>query len=609
MNLTQFSSTVSGNTENNTAGIGVTVSIVRNGPGGTATNPNPVTVAAGSTTTAADGTWSVSLAPHAVGDDRDEIDIDYSGTGAPSPSHVVIRTGNGGNPFTESGWTGWTDLDNGAFLTNNPTLGGPSLTLGPCFQTGVFTATKDGSSLTPGSSPTDFCNTQTDTTTVGTGGVGPSDVVTQGSNDNRAFQDPNLPTANVIGGLVSLTVPVGEADAVSNFVSPLATFVPTGSPSGFPTCTADLQAQSVSCSGLVSGETYSVTDGRTGESHSAAADDTGTMSVTFATGALQGGDAMALSNGSRTLTTLHVAHLKVNITGEQTVLSGGTCEPGEYYAPPLSSAPTNASAGDPTAIAGGSALTDDVCPANGDATGLSATNIVQTDELSGGQTTTQVPDVEDTSPMQGETVYGSFVALAESGLPGPDNSIIATDSTSTIAVSIAPAGGGGPVFTSANVDTANGAAVTGLSPGAYQARWTLTDASGDTRTVTTRFIEEPSLQGAQGPQGPQGPRGPRGPQGPPGPKPKVSCKLVDHGKKIKCTVTFPKAHKTKGKLQVRITRGGHVAALGSGRVNHGQAAVTMRELRHISHGAWTITLVLSQPHKAASTMRMKLRVT
>jgi hypothetical protein len=602
VNLNQFSSTVSGNTEKGAGGTNVSVSLIRNGPDG-----NPVTVATGSGTAASDGSWSVSLAPHAVGDDRDEIDIDYSGPNAPSPSHVVILTGNGGNPFTESGWTGWTDLDNGAFLTNDPALGGPSLTLAPCFQNGVFSATQNGASL---GSPTDFCNTQTDTTTVPTNGsVGPGDVITQGSSDNRAFQDPNLPTANVTGGLVNLTVPVGEADAVSNFVSPLATFVPLGSPSGFPTCTADLQAQSVSCSGLVPGETYSVRDNRTGASPSAPAGNDGTMSVAFTPGTLHGGDQMALSNGSRTLTTLDVAHLRVDITGEQTVLSGGTCQADQYYAPPLSSAPTNGSAGDPTAIAGGSALTDSICPSSGDATGLSATNIVQTDELSGGQTTTHVPDVEDTSPMQGETVYGAFTALAESGLPGPDNTITPTDSTTNIAVSISPAGGGAPVFTSSNVDTPSGAAVRALSPGTYKATWTLTDASGDTRTVTTRFVEQPAVQGAQGPPGPQGLPGPRGPRGPAGPKPKVSCKLVHHGKKIKCKVTFPKNHKVKGKLQVRIARGGHVAGLGSARVNHGKATVELRELRRVKHGAWTITLVLSQPHKAASTTKMKLRMT
>ena len=60
------------------------------------------------------GSWSVTFGSHVVGDDRDEIDVDYSGAGAPTPNHQVILTGNGGNPFTESGWTGWTALDNGS---------------------------------------------------------------------------------------------------------------------------------------------------------------------------------------------------------------------------------------------------------------------------------------------------------------------------------------------------------------------------------------------------------------------------------------------------------------------------------------------------------------
>jgi hypothetical protein len=590
VNLTQFSSTVTGNIESNTAGVGVQVSVLRSGPDG-----NPVTVAQGSGTTQADGSWSASIAPHAVGDDRDEIDVDYSGAGAPTPNHQVILTGNGGNPFTESGWTGWTALDNGAFLTNDPGLGGPSLSVAPCFQTGVFSETLNGNPLPPAGSATDFCNTQTGTATVNLSApVGPGDVLTQGSNDNRAFQDTNLPTANPAGGLVSLTVPVGEPDAISTFVNPLPTF----GPSGFPTCSADLQAQSVSCSGLVAGENYTVTDPRMGESHSAAADGGGNVSVSFSTGSIQGGDALVLSNGSRTVTTLHVAHLRVDITGQQGSLAGGTCEPLGYFAPPLSEAPTNAFAGDPTAFAGGSALTDSVCPASGDAAGFSATNIVQTDELSGGQTTTVVPSVEDTSPMQGENVYGNFVALAESGLPSPDG-FTPTDSTSRIALSIAPAGGGAPVFTSSNVDTATGVPVNALSPGSYKATWTLSDANGDTRTATTRFIEN---AGTQGPPGPPGPRGPRGR------KPKVKCKLIKHHTKIKCKVTFKK-HKTHGRLQLRIARHGQVAALGHGRVSHGTATVVLREVRQLKHGVWTITLVLSQAHQATSTVRMGLRVT
>jgi hypothetical protein len=88
---------------------------------------------------------------------------------------------------------------------------------------------------------------------------------------------------------------------------------------------------------------------------------------------------------------------------------------------------------------------------------------------------------------------------------------------------------GTDVFSSNNVDTANGVSVPALRPGNYNAIWTVGDPNGDTRTVTTRFIERSALQGPHGsqggsarPQGAQGPQGPRGPQGPPGPKPKVT---------------------------------------------------------------------------------------
>src|ERR1700722_17539814 len=92
---------------------------------------------------------------------------------------------------------------------------------------------------------------------------------------------------------------------------------------------------------------------------------------------VHGGDTVALSNGSRNLTTLHVAHLRVDITGAQTVLAGGTCSGGQYYGRPLSAAPTNGSAGEPPAVAGGAALTGEICPTSGDAAGLPATDIAQ----------------------------------------------------------------------------------------------------------------------------------------------------------------------------------------------------------------------------------------
>jgi hypothetical protein len=380
---------------------------------------------------------------------------------------------------------------------------------------------------------------------------------------------------------VSLTVPLGEADAVSSFLSPLPTFAP----SGVPSCTADLELQTATCTGLVGGDTYTVTDTRTGKHVSGSADPTGTVVGQFPTGGLRGGDAVSLSNGSRTLTTLHVAHLKVAITDEQTALAGGRCQPGEYYGSPAPAAPTSPAAGVPTV-----ALTGEICPLSGDATGLDTSSISQTDELSGGQTQTEVPDIEDTSPIEGETVYGAFTALAESGLPGPNNSIMPTDDTSTIALSIAKASGGKAVFHTRNVDKATGVSVKALKPGAYEATWTMTDANGDTRTVATRFIDRSAVQGKTGPAGP---------------KPNVTCQL--HNGTVKCTVKFRKSE-THGTLRLSLAHAGRVAALGHGQVKRGTATVTLRDVRRVTNGTWTLTLVLSQPHKSAVTTTAAVHV-
>ena len=613
VNLMQFSTGVSGNIGKSVhpAGVGVHVTLLRMG----ASNP-PVPVAQGAGTTAGDGSWSVSLAPHAVGDDRDEIDVDYTDASgspgsAPRPSQQVILTGNGGNPFAESGWTGWFDLDNGTALNN---ISPAALQIAPCFQTGVLNATIGGTAVAPPHGDgglVDFCNGQTDVASVPlTGPVNPSQAVTVSSNDNRAFSDPNGPTPNPTGGLVNLTVPVGEADSVSRFVNPLAFFTA----GGFPNCTADLEAQSVSCTGFVPGNGYTLTNG--GTQVSANADGTGTIVPVPLP--LHGGDSVVLANAAGNLTILHVAHLQVDVTGEQTVLAGGTCQAGEYYGPPLSAPPISAFAGQPTAVAGGGALTGEICPTSGLATGLPATAISQTDELSGGQTQTEVPDVEDTSPMEGESVYGAFDAIAETGLPGPNNTVISTDNSSTVALSIAPAAGGAAVFAAANVDTLNGVNVAALAPGTYKATWTVHDLNGDERTVSTRFVELPG-NGAQGPQGSQGPKGsqgaqgkqgstgPRGPRGPAGPTPKVTCTLHKHNV-IKCRVTFPKAKRTKGKLQVRIARGGRLVALGHGSVSRGASRITLRMRGHVTRGGWKITLVLAQPHKAPSTNTMSVHV-
>jgi hypothetical protein len=227
----------------------------------------------------------------------------------------------------------------------------------------------------------------------------------------------------------------------------------------------------------VPGESYTLTDGA--RSASGTADGTGTVSVPLA---VKGGDTVALSNGSRTLTTLHVAHLRAAIKGNQTVLSGGRCQPGEYYGPPVTTPPSNASAG---SISGGIALTGEICPMNGNAAGLPSSTIAQTDEFSGGQTMTEVPLIVSTSPLDGANVSGSFTARARAGFPGPNNTTIPNNARIALRITRS----GQTVFSAPNANTKGGVKVNGLRPGTYTAIWTLIDANRDTRTLVTQFIE------------------------------------------------------------------------------------------------------------------------
>jgi hypothetical protein len=569
VSLTQFNPGVSGNVNRVPGGgIHVQVSLVRANAAG-----NAVVVARASTTTSANGSWWVWLWPHAPGDDRDEIDVDYSGPNAPQPSHQVILTGNGGNPFTEAGWMGWLAMDNGSALSASGT--GDTLALGPCFQAGTLSLSFDGAGGSE--SPNDLCNTETDVATETLPHVGAGDAVTWTSNDNRAFDAPGSPSPDLLGGLVSMTVPVGEAGSVSDFTSALPAFTQ----GGFPTCSADLELLAVQCTGLVPGERYTVSDRR--DHASSKADSTGTLVVGLL---VRRGNAVKLSNGSRTLTTLHVANLRARILGEETLLAGGTCQPGEYYGPPLSQVPTSAAAGLPSPLTtGGVALTGEICPRSGGAGGLPAATIEQTDERSGGTTQTEVPDIVDTSPIDGETMYGRFTALAESGLTLPDNEFLPTDGLSRVSLQILTPRGAS-VVRIRNVDTARGVSVAALRPGDYEALWTLTDLNGDTRVALTRFIE------AAGKAGPK-------------PKPNVAARFTS-ASDITATVTFPGNRQLTGNVSVRLTRGGTIVALGHAHVRKGQAAVAMRQLRPLASGRWQVTVVLTRPHFEPVTIQVSV---
>ena len=128
-----------------------------------------------------------------------------------------------------------------------------------------------------------------------------------------------------------------------------------------------------------------------------------------------------------------------------------------------------------------------VCPDNGRGPGLPTAVIAQTDDFSGGLTETQVPLIESTAPIQDATLYGGFVASAQSGLPGPHGAVVRGRRADRRHRH--PGRLGSARVHAGNVDTASGVAVAALTPGPYVATWVLHDAAGDTRTVTTRFVD------------------------------------------------------------------------------------------------------------------------
>jgi len=459
--LTQFSPFVSGNIGIAKRGIVAEIFVARGG----------TIVAGGGALTNATGSWGPAALHsvtgsglHALGDDRDEILVRYS-SGGPKPD--LIETGDGGNPFTEDGWTGWLALDHGYAVHSN------SVIVGPCAQTGVLGVSVDGVASAP---PVEQCGTETDAAILATKPIRAGTSLSMSSSDNRAVTLDNPP-----GALIKLTIPLGEPGSVSSVGNDQVLFRPTG----FPMCTADLRAQAVRCSGLVAHAGYVLVRRRGHATARATADRSGVARFSGFRGAtgVAGGDVLALRNrAGRVLTTLHVAHLRVDLLGDQTVISGGRCEPGDYYGAPLTAPVTSLAVGVP-----GTGGTGRICPLSGTAKGLPAALISQVDDQSGGQTRTEVPVLEGTSPVNDANLYGRFVALAQAGLPGPNGSTIS--SGARVALTITPASSRHAVFHAANVDTASGVSVTRLRTGSYRATWVVIDASGDTRTVVTRFVE------------------------------------------------------------------------------------------------------------------------
>jgi hypothetical protein len=443
VSLTQFSGHITGVA---TPNVSVEVRLVRGGS----------VVARGITRAGGTGSWGLTL-DHGLGDDRDVISVRY-GRGGPPGDHIA--TGNGGDPYAQAGFTGWYDLDSGYVVAHQGVL------VAPCSQVGVLAARVRG---VLGPPPIENCDTETDVAQVPTNPISARTPVTFSSEDNRASSPGNR-----YGALVKLTIPLGEPDSAPSLGNGQVPFISTG----FPTCTADLERQTLSCDGLVPGAGYSLVRGRgrirtrasrSGEIH---------VSHLPGRGRLGGGDVVTLRNGAgRVLTVLHVAHLQVALSGffAQSVHSG-RCQPGEWWGPMSAPVPPGLLAIlglSPSALGGGA-----ICPPSGRVHGLPAFGIQQTDDRSGGVTRTGVPRLARFSPADGAELYGKFIVLAKLGTQVPG---------SAVAVSIASAGH--QVFHSSNVDTRSGADVRALPRGVYNVTWTVRNSNGDTRTVHSRLIE------------------------------------------------------------------------------------------------------------------------
>jgi hypothetical protein len=465
--LRQFSASIRGRLSTGAAGVPVTISLAR--------AHKPVAVA--SARTGQGGAWgpvtmqSQDGHPYAFGDDRDEIGVVYGEAGQPPE---LIETGDGGNPFgvqgkNASGYTGWFTLDHGYAVHSG--RGGGSVQLGPCSQTGVLSLSVGGGFTEP---PAEVCDLGSDTGALRTRRLGAATPLMMSSQDNRS---DNAVTPN--GALVKLTIALGEPNSAATVGNSRLHFRPTG----FPSCTAFLRILTVSCSGLVPRARYSLRRARGGALKRARASRSGVVQIGGFRGGIAGGDALTLTNAAgRRLTTLHVAHLRVDLFGASTRLASGSCEPGDYYGAALRRPPIGPAVSQPGV--GGSGR---VCPLSGSAAGLSAGDIEQTDDFSGGQTVARVPLIKSTTPSQGASRSGAFRALARAVVPGPAGAIETVHSR--VSLTITAMSSGRVAFRAANVNRARGASVRGLALGRYRARWVLSDAGGDTRTVITQFTQ------------------------------------------------------------------------------------------------------------------------
>jgi Collagen triple helix repeat (20 copies) len=456
--ITRYSPVLTGNIGAAVAGVQVQVKLLREG---VLVDTAPVA------STNASGSWTAILPTHAPSNARDEVEVDYSGTGAPADYLYGDGSGSGAT-------AGFGSLDGNVSIAADGS-GGEVL----CADTAGASCSSVSAQILYGDGER--------ATVEGTPSVGDPSVRDLVFSPTVGLGDAVTITAEFVendGSVFSLTVPAplpGVGD------------VADGAGSVAPTCTADLVTLSVSCGPLAAGS-YTLVQSRQGvqvtsQSEAIELEDS---YASYQLGSLQAGDTLTLKldgDDERALAVLHVQPLSVQeqeslgAGGPSAGTTGGACQPLEWLAEG-----------------------DGICPANGQ---LPADSTPGTEDDLGGSTTTVTPPlIEEVSPTDGEDVSGSTIqAFAD----------VLGANADLVTLTVTPLNGGPAANVSGQANSSVGATISGLITATrYQASWSLTDGVGDTVVLKTTFIDQAGGAGTEGQIGPEGPAGPRGPEGPTG---------------------------------------------------------------------------------------------
>jgi len=568
--VTPYAQILSGNIGAATSGVGVHVTLVR---AGSSIDTAPTA------TTNATGEWTATFPTHSVGNESDAVTVSYTGAGAPEPS--------------SSTYSSITQIATAAVIATN----GSSITI-DCQDFGLE------------------CGAEVPVTVhYATGGTGNFSAVPDAEGNYAATLSPAVTGNDSVS--FAPTYEYGDGTTLSVVlaaplpgVGVLDTFGPTA-----PTCRVDLVDSAVSCGELHGGSSYTVEQTRSGSqvasqtllaSSDGVSTDAGSVSSTFA--GVQSGDNLNLivpaggGEPARTVTTLHVPILRSDVIDQDNHLDAasttGSCQAGEL-----------------------DVIDFFVCNGSNTFSETFANHFPSLqDELSGGTTSISVPSFNDVSPVDNGLVPTSFTAYADLA------NYSKSDTSSMVALTLTPLGGGSAKPFAGNANSTKGVAVSGLSPGRYAASWTLTDSHGDTAQLTTWLVAEASEGGGggEGPPGPEGPAGPVGPPGPPGPTGETGPRgeagpqgPAGQASEIKCTirVVIKNGETTRKKvckvlllppgtrIVASLLRNRVVYAVGRARIVRHSASLALRSVRATPHGRYTLKMVVKNGSQSTTIVR------